>query len=198
MNKREPTMSRALSMLEDGATIVETGCARLPDDGQSTLVFGRWAAEHKGYVWSVDIDPDIVTGAAALTAGYPVTFALGDSVDFLAGFGQPIDLLYLDSFDYPYGALLDLYGGKTDIEAAIADVALMSEAAIVAAHGDLIGPAQRHAEREIIAALPYLTGPVLIDDADLAGGGKARLARVVLAEHGFRCIADAYQTLWAR
>lgn len=194
LGKRAETMRHALEHAPENPTIVETGCYRgNPHEGMSTVTFLRWVTEHGGLLHSVDIDP------AAVAAGslfHPVT--LGDSVDFLVRFDRPIDVLYLDSHDYPDGPLRDIYGGKDDIHAAIATLDAMGEAEIVARHGDLILPSQEHCADEVVAALPNLhsRSVVVIDDAALPGGGKARLARGVLAEHGWRCVLDAYQTVW--
>lgn len=205
LGKRQATMDLALSLLPDRPVIVETGCARTPDnwsgDGLSTVVFGQHAAAHGGHVWTVDVNLANLETAASLCEGLPVTYALGDSVAYLRNWGR-IDLLYLDSFDYPYGPLCDLYGGQTDLGAAIAALHLLTQREVVRLHGDLIGPSQQHCAREVRAALdqsptdwPRL---VLIDDAGLPGGGKARLAKRWLRRAGYTCLADDYQTLWAR
>lgn len=196
LGRRAETMLFALERIGEGAIIVETGCARATDnwagDGMSTLVFGEWARDHGGGLWSVDIDPDHVAMAQEMTREMPVHVELGDSVAFLEnGRYGAIDLLYLDSLDYPHGALLDLHGEH---------LGEMTEDEIVALHGDLVLPSQEHCAAELVAALPRLhrDSVVLIDDAALPGGGKARLARQVLIEEGWRCAMDAYQTLWVR
>jgi hypothetical protein len=205
LGKRTPTMQRALdtSVARGGRTIIETGCARMADswegDGMSTLVFGEHVTHCGGWLWTVD--NDAVNLATAMTLSQPyrsrITYSLGDSVAFLRAFGGPIDLLYLDSLDYPYGTLLDLYGGRDDIAAAEATLAAMSEAEIVDRHGDLISPSQEHAVAELRAASLHAGSLVLIDDADLPGGGKARLAKHLLAERGATCLAEGYQSLWS-
>jgi len=83
----------------------------------------------------------------------------------------PIDLLYLDSFDYPEGP-----------DDALRDAS------------------QQHCRNELEAALPFLapSAIVLIDDGDLPGGGKPRLAKERLAQLGWTCVLDEYQTLWGR
>lgn len=213
LGKREVTMRLALKMLAErgGTTIVETGCAYNPDDwsgaGQSTLVFGEWAEEHDGQLFTVDIDSAHLTMAMELTEPWSnhIAYHLGDSVRFLHEAGtelkwRRIDLLYLDSHDYPYGELLDLYGGKTDLDAAVASLDALSEAEVVERHGEVIAASQRHAAKEAMAALSHLAerALVLIDDARLPGGGKARLARAVLDAYDFHEVLTAYQTLWAR
>jgi len=205
LGKREPTMQLALSRLHPGASIVETGCARRDGnwdgDGMSTVVFGEWVDRHDGHLWTVDIDARNLATARGLTSAYHgISYHLGDSIEFLSALDERVDLLYLDSLDYPYGELLDEYGGKDDIHQAIDTLAALAEAEIVERHGDLVTPSQRHCADELRVALPSLSEDalVLIDDAALPGGGKARLARLVLEEFGFECLLDAYQTLWAR
>lgn len=83
--------------------IVETGCLRyagnFAGDGQSTLLFDCLAQHVGGKVYSVDISPDAIE-VARNSVSPDVSLTCGDSVSFLAQFEQPIDLLYLDSFDF--------------------------------------------------------------------------------------------------
>lgn len=203
LGKRADTMRWALeSIWPQAPIIVETGCIRGKDtwvgDGMSTVVFEEHIRARGGHLYSVDIDPEAVASARRLAPLAEV--ALGDSVEFLRGFDRPIDLLYLDSLDYPDGALRDLYGGKADIHAAIATLDAMGDDEIVARHWDLIGPSQEHCAAEITAALPWLhpLSVVLIDDALLPGGGKARLADGILLANGWERAQDAYQRGYRR
>lgn len=84
-------------------TIVETGCIRQLDnwagDGQSTVMFNAFNNTAGGQFWTCDKSPEAV--AVAKTIMTDPTYAVcGDSVPFLADFSQPIDFLYLDSFDF--------------------------------------------------------------------------------------------------
>ena len=208
LDVRTETMRRALELFTDrsGQVIVETGCTHREDDwtgaGMSTVVFGEYLSRHGGHLWTVDNDQTHLATARDLTESYRavITYELGDSVEFLRDFVSPIDLLYLDSLDYPYGALLDLYGGREDIEAAKAKLAALPETQIVYRHRRIILASQEHAREEVLAAAHALEQDalVLIDDAGLPGGGKARLARPILQGLGFREIASGYQTLWSR
>ena len=93
-----------------GHLIVETGCARQPDnwsgEGQSTYLFDRFASDFEGEVLSVDINPNSCAYARSIV-GPRTTVITEDSVPFLHRLGRalvkagrPIDLLYLDSFDW--------------------------------------------------------------------------------------------------
>jgi hypothetical protein len=162
-------------------TIVETGCVRERNDysaGYSTVVFAELAERYGGRVFTVDLNARNMTLCRRVTKRWArlVSYNVGDSIAYLVawpdgeGAGRGIDLLYLDSWDYPIAP-----GEDADREAS-----------------------QRHCLGELEAALPYL-GPqsiVLIDDGDLPGGGKPRLAKQRLAELGWECVIDAYQTLW--
>jgi len=102
-----------LDRLDRPVGIVETGCVREPDnwegDGQSTVLFGKYAEHHPGsYVASVDIDPEAAAACRKLV-GRDVRVSTGDSVIFLrilASLPPPemphLDLLYLDSFDVDF------------------------------------------------------------------------------------------------
>lgn len=206
LGKRERTMRYALELLEwrDGKYIVETGCTRDPDnwsgDGMSTVIFGRWAADRGGKLRTIDNDVHHLATCKQLTVGLPIQFSLSNSVAALGQNRQPIDLLYLDSLDYPYGPLCDIYGGKTDLDAAIATLKAMPEQEIIEKHYALLSTPQAHCAAEVRAALPVLKpgALVLIDDAGLPGGGKARVAKAVLIAAGWECLADEYQTLWSK
>lgn len=203
---REPTMSLALQLTEErgGHVILETGCARSHDewagDGMSTVVLGTWAKEHGARLFSVDVDAGNVQNAKSLTKGLPVTVTHDDSVTYLEGFDRLVDLLYLDSYDYPLADLINLYGTLDKFPETIKVLEHLGDEFLVGHHGDVIGDSQNHCRREIVAALPLLhdRSVVLIDDANLPGGGKARLARRVLIENGWECVMDAYQTLWVK
>ncbi len=85
-------------------TIVETGTIRVKDapDGQSTKVFAEYARLTGAKVYSVDITPEhIETSKSELGDLLPyVTYACEDSVTWLSRFNAPIDMLYLDSYDF--------------------------------------------------------------------------------------------------
>jgi hypothetical protein len=100
-----------LDTLQDPITIVETGCARQPDnwagDGQSTVLFDRYVLSRgaDALVHTVDLSPD-ATQACQSLVGDRVVVHTGDSVAVLPGIGRQlkgegrkIDLLYLDSYD---------------------------------------------------------------------------------------------------
>lgn len=201
---RSVTMREALHqwLARGGETIVETGCVRQADDwlgaGMSTVVFADYITQHGGYLSSIDNDPAHIDLARSLVGEADVIFEEGDSVEILRNWGSEIDLLYLDSLDYPLGALLDIYGGKDDLSAAKVALWALSDAEIIARHGPIIAACQEHCADEVRAALPWAKSLILIDDAALPGGGKARLARVVLAAAGFKEIASGYQSLWSR
>lgn len=113
LNLRQGTfrkMFEYLDSLDRPVVIVETGCVRLADnwagDGQSTVLFDRYAATRPGsVVHTVDLSPAATAACAALVSGL-VTIHTGDSVAVLRAIsrdlrakGATIDLLYLDSYD---------------------------------------------------------------------------------------------------
>lgn len=111
---REQTFRKIFEMLDEKSgplTMVETGCARAPDnwagDGQSTVMFDRYINLRDGdsSFHSVDLSPAAVSYAEN-SVSKRSRIHLGDSVEFLQGFGTKlrqenriIDFLYLDSFD---------------------------------------------------------------------------------------------------
>jgi FkbM family methyltransferase len=90
--------------------IVETGCVRKSNnwagDGQSTILFDKYAEFHRGTaVYTVDIDAQ-ATAMCRTLVSERVKIHTGDSVAFLRTLADrppddlaSVDLLYLDSFD---------------------------------------------------------------------------------------------------
>lgn len=115
LNKIEPENHRfmtfiyALRLLKErhAQVLVETGTARYGNkncsgDGCSTLIFSDWVGVNGGHFYSVDISEFALQDAAASlgAANEFVQLVHSDSVAFLKNFNQPIDFLYLDSFDF--------------------------------------------------------------------------------------------------
>ncbi len=208
---RYPTFKAALNLWlqSGGQTIVETGCVRAKDDygaGNSTVLFAEVVSRYGGTLWSVDFDPTNVELADQLTSRFAgqCRCVLDDSVVFLrstlprqAGFAGRIDLLYLDSQDYPTQEIAARFGCRDEVEVRNLYPDLADDE-IAQRHDDLVNSPQQHCLAELQAALPLLHGGsvVLIDDNDLPGGGKSRLAKRRLTELGWRCVLDAKQTLW--
>ncbi len=202
-------MAMNLFIQLNGKRIVETGCARLEGDwggGLSTLLFGDLCKRlnNGAHLWTVDSSAENIGVCQGITRDYKnfITYNIGNSIEFLQSLdiGGLIDLLYLDSCDYPYRELLNLYGGEQDIMAAKAILMEMSEQEIAEKHSDLIQGSQEHCVNELNAALPYCHDEaiILIDDNMLAGGGKPRLAKEILLDRNYICLYDWQQTLWIK
>lgn len=208
LSLRYPTMKMALDLLgaRRGWRIVETGTIRMAEDwgaGCSTLIFGRWAKENSGRLTTVDNSFVHMETAKLLTTGYAdcIQYIVSDSVKFLSTLPHhTVDLLYLDSFDYPYGQLLDIYGGRTDINNAIRILSEMGDEEVLRLHGEIVLPCQEHCAKELGAALLALHDDsiVLIDDDNIPGGGKPRLAKELLREAGWIEVLKGQQSLWTK
>ena len=218
--KRYHTTKAALTLVSQRTEcpeIVETGCQHNAEEwgaGCSTTVLADFIAQGFGELYTVDTSADHLARCKAITERFNhIVYVCDDSVQFLKdwsaathapGFAPPgafrsgpIDLLYLDSFDYPYGTLLEAYGGKSDIESARKIVEGMSDEAIVDRFGSVIAPCQEHCLAEIQAAAPSLTpGAVVLIDDVLPGGGKPRLAKEWMRSQGWLHVLEDYQTLW--
>jgi hypothetical protein len=185
LGMREVTFGEAIRLLCERTgperTIVETGCVRERNDysaGYSTVIFGELAERFGGSVFTVDLSERNMALCRRITKRWArhITYDVADSIAYLSAWrsvrsARPIDLLYLDSWDYPVEP----------------DAAADRDAS------------QRHCLGELEAALPNLHARslVLIDDGDLPGGGKPLLAKRRLAELGWTNLIDAYQTLWS-
>lgn len=210
--KRYHTTKAALTLVSQRTEcpeIVETGCQHNAEEwgaGCSTTVLADFIAQGFGQLYTIDTSADHLARCKAITERFPhIVYACDDSVEWLKDRATVdphppkvgIDLLYLDSFDYPYGTLLEAYGGKSDIESARKIVEGMSDEAIVDRFGSVIAPCQEHCLAEIQAAAPSLTpGAVVLIDDVLPGGGKPRLAKEWMRAQGWLHVLEDYQTLW--
>lgn len=83
--------------------IVETGCTRDKDnwegDGQSTVMWSKYSKYSKGMFTTIDISKEAIELAKEVSGGQADYYICGDSVKELTIAKDPIDLLYLDSFD---------------------------------------------------------------------------------------------------
>lgn len=100
------TMKKSLELLLNNNSnnsnniIVETGCST-NQGTRSTSLWDMFVNKFGGNVYSVDLDNFAVTNANRMTSDKTlVTYS--DSVEYLKTFTQPIDLLYLDSYDVDF------------------------------------------------------------------------------------------------
>ena len=207
------TFKTALNLLlqRGNLKILETGSQRLPADwgaGCSSQVFGDFCSRYGGHLISIDISRENADFCSGLMAelGYSAQHKMicADSVAGMeeirkAGSGV-FGLIVLDSFDFPLGELLEIYGGKTDLDGALAKLKQMTTEEVVTKHGSIILPCQEHCLKEAKVADNLLDrdGLLLIDDTDLAGRGKGRLAIEWLLSNGWEIILEDYQTLFQR
>ncbi len=179
--KRRDTLRATLALLAErrAQTLIETGTARLglsktKGDGASTIVFGLWAQQHGARLHSVDIDAQAIDEARKavedMQLANAVRFHVSDSVRFLQQFRDPVDFLYLDSYDY----------SKHDVAVQAAS--------------------QAHHLKEFTAIESRLhaASVVLIDDCGQPGGGKGKLVIEHMLENGWSIVKSQYQVLLTR
>lgn len=108
-DKRYPTLLFALQLMKHRkpVNIVETGTSRFGSsnfvgDGGFTLLVGDYVRDNGGFFYSVDTDFNALSNAATGLgeSRHFVRLVNEDSVLFLQRFKEPIDFLYLDSFDF--------------------------------------------------------------------------------------------------
>ncbi len=177
-NMRYWTFQLALNLLLQGcdnARILETGCQRQKDDvgaGMSTSIFGEFVCRNGGHLTTVDLIPKHLQVCRECTTEFSsrISYVESDSVTFLARHDGQLDLLYLDSIDYP----LDDNEEQKKLS-------------------------QDHCLAEFRVIEPRLNPSclVLIDDNTMPGGGKPRLLKEYLASKHWSCLLDNQQSLWA-
>lgn len=179
---RFPTFKIALNLLiqrtSSQRVIFETGTQSMNDwaAGCSTSLFAEFCLYYGGEVHSVDSNKIAIQKAREITKRFEdfITYYEDDSIKAINNFQRKIDLIYLDSFDYPIGIK-------------------NKEIVLV---GDPV-PSQQHILKEITAALPMLANEsiILIDDSNCIGGGKGALAVPFLESQGWIVVYDNQQTV---
>jgi predicted O-methyltransferase YrrM len=178
--KRRNTLRATLRLLEarGARTLVETGTARgglarTKAEGASTVVFGIWARKHRARLHSVDLDPKAVDQASQAVTEMGVadcvSFHVSDSVAFLKSFSEPVDFLYLDSFDYHHDPAIQRASQEHHLK-----------------------------EFEAIETRLHEQSVVLIDDCNLEGGGKGKLVIERMLDSGWKTVLSEYQVLLVR
>ena len=175
-NSRYWTFKIALNLYAQmgGKIIVETGTTTVGDlgAGASTVIFGEYLIRYDGVLYTVDIEPEYIKKCKEVTKPYAtkIHYEVSDSLLFLKGFKDKIDLLYLDSYDYP----LDGSSPLPCQEHQLDEVKL--------AYPKMNG------------------GIVLLDDnmigAFPGSKGKTKLSKEYLLVHGATLIMDYQQSLW--
>ncbi len=155
--------------------IVETGCQRHKEDlgaGMSTSIFGEYVNHYGGRLITVDIDAHALEVCRNVTKLFSaqIQYVLSDSVVFLEKMTETPDLLYLDSYDYD---LKNVENQRLSQEHCLS-------------------------EFKAIESRLGVNSIVLLDDSGLPGGGKPKLVKFYMAEHGWICLYDWQQSVWIR
>lgn len=171
-DKRYNSFLYALTLMKeyDAKILLETGTARDGDanflgDGGATIIFGHFAKETDGLLFTVDISPDAIARAQKATQAYSdhINYIVSDSLQFLADFQGLIDFLYLDSLDYWPNPEVSQHHHLQEIILALP-----------------------HLHEKSI---------VMIDDCGLPGGGKGLLVINFLKSHGWNVVFEGYQII---
>lgn len=202
---RYPTFKAALNFFiqREGRIIVETGTSKHTDDwgaGKSTIMLADFANKYEIFFYSIDIisgkeREETEKHIRAITSG--AIFLENDAVKELASFDQNIDLLFLDSLDFPDHQIAMKYGSTYNEGWAAAKA--LPHKKVLEENYELLLPCQKHCYNELMAAMPYMNdnSVVLIDD-NLPGFGKKRLAAEWLRINNWTCVLDMYQSLWIK
>lgn len=177
-NGRYSTFTEALRLLSERnvRTIVETGTERWLDasycfdgDGGSTIIFGHWAFCNDAQMFSVDINET------------HVNYSTDNTFSYLSNLTLVIQdsVAFLENFpsqiDFLYLDSYD-YDEKNP------------------------GPPQEHCLKEILAAENKLTKDsiVMIDDCNIPGGGKGKLAIEYLLSKDWYLHKNQHQVILLR
>ena len=178
--------------------IIETGCQREDNDfgsGMSTSIFSEYISNYGGELHSVDISPDSVEFSESLSQRYrgiKSKVYLSDSVSWLENYNGECDVLYLDSYDFPFGDMVSVYGET--------EVWKIDESKIYKEMSDIIDPPQGHCLNEFLSIKNSLKKNtiLLLDDCNFPCGGKSGKLIPVLIKDGWKCILEFQQSLWVK
>lgn len=183
-NARYWTFQLALNFLnqtKNAPTIIETGCQRMKDDlgaGMSTSIFGEYVSNYGGRVITVDLFQKHLDICKECTLEWEknISYIESDSLVFLANYQGPVDLLYLDSYDYPIGDTEWDMGERVN--------------------------SQSHCLKEFMLIRNRLEPGtlLLLDDNMLEGGGKSLRLKdeVLFRDDSWLCLLDYQQSLWIK
>jgi glycosyltransferase involved in cell wall biosynthesis len=173
--KRFLTMYKSLELINHSnnsdINIVEIGTLRDNNQGggHSTYKFGEYCSRFGGAVHTVDILPEAIQYSMQASSDY-----------------QPWINYYTEDSEI----FLDEFSEKID---------LLYLDGYDSTPGEELQASQKQLN-EIKTALPKLKDKcvVLLDDADLPEGGKAKFSSEFLIDNGFELVIDGYQQLYAR
>ena len=176
--KRRDTFLMTMNIMSKNKSTVllETGVARhgleySKSDGASTIIFGQYAKNNGGKLYSVDINHNNIEvcqkSLNEMNISSHVELTTSNSIDYLKKFPHKVDFLYLDSYDY----------NRYDTQ--------------------IINESQLHHLNEIKAIENKLhqSSIILIDDCHLPGGGKGVKAINYLQSKGWQILISKYQVL---
>ncbi|MCH9612159.1 MAG: hypothetical protein S4CHLAM102_06430 [Chlamydiia bacterium] len=177
-NGRYKTFSAVLDLMEQREVkmIVETGTERWQEakncfdgDGGGTIIFGHWASEHGAQMFSVDINPKHVEYARENTHQFR------DNLTIVQGDSVSFLKTFDQEIDFLYLDSYD-YDEKDPFSA------------------------QRHCMNEVLAAQDKLSKKaiIMIDDCNVKGGGKGKVAIDYLLQNGWTRYRNAHQVILVR
>lgn len=174
-NGRYKTFYEALRLMSERGvkTIVETGTERwleaknsFDGDGGSTIIFSHWAFNNKAQMYSVDINQNHIAYSRDNTFAYK----------------SNLTLVLQDSVEF-----LKYFPNRIDF--------LYLDSYDTNEYDP--GPSQEHCLKEVLAAEDKLTKSsiVMIDDCNVKGGGKGKLAIEYLLSKGWVLHRNFHQVI---
>jgi predicted O-methyltransferase YrrM len=175
--KRRDTFLKVLELLASikAKIIIETGTSReglegAKSQGAASIVFGKWAQQNNAIMHSVDISDESVRVAQIEVNKQnlqdTVKLHLSDSLAFLEKFIEPVDFLYLDSYDYSDDIKVQKKSQEHHLK-----------------------------EFKSIESRLHMNSVVLIDDCGLPGGGKGKAVIAYMQSQGWEILMEEYQVL---
>jgi len=213
------TLKVALSVFRHahGRSIVQSGCLPLPGAHDNTYlvkIICKTLKKNKNikyHIFDEDIKYDTYNSSVSLAQSVirdtlrndqydrGFVYKTEDNTQSLKDFKDRVDLLILNENNYPIKELIKKTKIKENYLRAL-EILNGFEEKDLRRYDDIINPSQERQLEQYMSVRRNLhhNSIVLLEGADLPGGGQTRLAAKQLAKDGFICLLDSKQSVWIK
>lgn len=219
LGSRYYTLNVALSVFRHtrGRSIVQSGCSPLPGAHDNTYlvkIICKTLKKNKNikyHIFDENVKYDSYNYSAPLAQSVirdtlrsdqydrGFVYETEDNTQSLKEFKDRVDLLILNENNYPTKELIKKAGIKENYLKALEILNAFEDKDLIR-YSDIINPSQERQLEQYMNIKRNLhhNSIVLLEGADLPGGGQTRLVAKQLAEDGFICLLNSKQSVWIK